>query len=30
MDKYMKENDVDLIVTSSDCTLVIWAADAGK
>lgn len=30
MDKYMKENDVDLIVASSDCTLVIWAADAGK
>jgi amidase len=30
MEKYMKDNDVDLIVASSDCTLVIWAADAGK
>ncbi len=30
MDKYMRENDVDIIVASSDSTLVIWASDAGK
>jgi amidase len=30
MDKYMRENEVDLIVASSDCSLVIWAANASK
>jgi amidase len=30
MDKYMTENDVDIIVACSDCTLVIWASSAGK
>jgi amidase len=30
MDKYMRENAVDIIVSCSDCSLVIWASDAGK
>jgi amidase len=30
MDKYMRENDVDIIVASSDSTLVTWASVAGK
>jgi amidase len=30
MDKYMRENNVDIIVSNSDCTLVIWAACAGE
>ncbi|KAN0105996.1 amidase signature enzyme [Hyaloscypha variabilis] len=28
MDMYMKENNVDIIVACSDCTLVIWASNA--
>lgn len=30
MDKYMRESDVDIVVATSDCTLVIWAANAGE
>jgi amidase len=30
MDKYMRESDVDIVVANSDCTLVIWAANAGE
>lgn len=30
MGKYMEENDIDMVVSNSDCSLISFAASAGK